>query len=130
VRGIQLETGELFVGDVWLVGDDGVVLQSEELTVPVPGTCETQTLQVIRVDVVGDPLFRRRLCADANLFSTPQFVQRLRVVGPNMTFDAVPDSNGNVSLTTVDDLAERPVLRIRTKQEGIEISAVGSALNT
>ena len=126
VRGVRLETGELFVGDVWLVGDDGVVLTAEEAQVPVPGTCATRTVTQIRVDVVGDPLFRRRLCQPRSLFETPKFVKTFRIVGPNMEFDATPDEAGNLRLTVINDLAADTVLRIGTVGDAIEIGAVGS----
>lgn len=126
VRGVRLETGELFVGDVWLVGDDGVVFRVEDMQVPVPGTCQTRTLRAIRVDVVGDPLFRRRLCQPNNLFETPRFLSQIRVVGPNMEFTCSPDAAGNINLTTVNDLAADTVLRINNTAAGVEISAVGS----
>src|SRR4051812_34725451 len=58
VRGILLEDGTLMTGDVWLVGDDGVVLTATD---GVDG-------KTIRVDIVGDPLFRRRLCGDSASF--------------------------------------------------------------
>lgn len=130
IRGIRLETGEVFVGDVWLVGDDGVVLQVEEYSLPVPGTCETREVRAIRVDVVGDPLFRRRLCENSNLFTTPRFVRKLAIVSDNMVFDAVPDENGNLRITSTSDLGAHTVLRIKTTPDGIEIGAIGSKLAT
>jgi len=126
VRGVRLETGELFVGDVWLVGDDGVVISTQEVSVPVPGTCRTREVTEIRVDVVGDPLFRRRLCQPRDLFATPRFVKAIQVVGPNMEFVALPDSAGNLRLTAINDLAADTVLRIGPSDGGIEIGAVGS----
>ena len=128
VRGIRLETGELFVGDVCLVGGDGVVLSTSETEIPVPGTSRTRAVTQIRVDVVGDPLFRRRLCQPRDLFSTPRFVKTIRVVGPNMEFDAIPDAAGNVRLTTINDLAADTVLRIGPHEGGIEIGAAGAAM--
>lgn len=82
VRGLQLDDGQVLTGDVWLVGDDGIVL-----------TCETGTPQlrceqpadpqfVIRVHAVGDPLFRRRLCPAPDYFQAPQFLQQLCFVSP------------------------------------------------
>lgn len=126
VRGIRLETGEVFVGDVWLVGDDGVVLTADDVQVPVPGTCRTRTVTQIRVDVVGDPLFRRRLCQPRSLFETPRFVKTFKIIGPNMEFDATPDAAGNLRLTVINDLAADTVLRIGPVGDGIEIGAVGS----
>lgn len=129
VRGVRLETGELFVGDVWLVGSDGVVFRATETTVPVPGTCETRTVRQVRMDVVGDPLFRRRLCQPNDLFETPRFLRQLLVVGPNMSFTLGPDGGGNVSVTAANDLAADTVLRITAKDGGVEIGAVGSGID-
>jgi len=114
------------VGDVWLVGDDGVVFSVSDKVVPVPGTCQTQDIRQIRIDVVGDPLFRRRLCQPNNLFQTPKFLQQLRVIGPNMDFVVPPDADGNVIVTVANDLAADTVLRITSVADGIEIGAVGS----
>ncbi len=130
VRGIVLESGDVFVGDVWIVGDDGVVVRSETETVPVPGTCGTRQITAIRLDVVGDPLFRRRLCQPSELFDTPRFVQNIHVIGPNMTFDLTPDAAGNVRLATINDLASDTVLRIKTTTDGITIGAVGSVTDS
>jgi hypothetical protein len=54
VRGFELDSGELVTGEVWLYGERGVIL-----------TCDTDTYgnTVIRVDVVGDPLFARASCS-------------------------------------------------------------------
>lgn len=126
LRGVRLPSGDVLTGDVWLVGDDGVVLRVFDEYKPVPGA-DPVAVTVVRVDVVGDPLFRRRLCGPAGLFVTPRFVRRLRVVGPNMTADLTPDAGGGVTLTADDTLAADTVLRLRTTAGGIEIAAVGSA---
>lgn len=127
VRAVRLETGEVFVGDVWLVGGDGVVLRAEHATVPGPGLCGTQVLTAVRVDVVGDPLFRRRLCVPVDKFDTPRFVRTVRVVGPNMSFDCRPDAAGNLRLFAVNDLAADTVLRVTTEPDQVVIGAAGSA---
>ena len=127
VRGIQLEDGTLFVGDVFLVGDDGVVFRSESISVPGDCTRPGKVVKAIRMDVVGDPLFRRRLCVPTDLFNTPNLVKRIRIVGPNQTFVCSPNDQGDIKLTSNDDLASDTVLRIVTTPEGIKISAVGSS---
>ncbi len=126
VRGIRLETGETFTGDVWLVGDDGVVLRMERLEIPVSGTNETRRVNAIRVDVVGDPLFRRRLCMPRELFSTPSFVKAIRFKSPDDDFTCGPDAAGNVRLVANNDLAGDSVLRISTTPDAIVVWAVGS----
>jgi hypothetical protein len=128
VRGVALENGDLFVGDVWLLGTDGVVLRATESLQPVPGTGDVRPVSQIRVDVVGDPLFRRRLCQPRSLFQTPQFVTSVNVTGPNMNFVCTPDAQGNLRMTAINDLAADTVLRIRPTPNGLEIAAVGSAV--
>lgn len=126
VRGFVLETGEVFVGDVWIVGDDGVVVRLEETDVPDDDGCGVRRVKVVRLDVVGDPLFRRRLCSPRDLFHTPRFVKTLRVVAPNGTVDCPPGPAGNVLLVTNGHLAADTILRIRTTGEAIDVSAVGT----
>jgi hypothetical protein len=109
-----------------LVGDDGVVFSVSDAQVPVPGTCEKRAVRQIRIDVVGDPLFRRRLCQPNNLFQTPKFLKQLRVIGPNMDFTVLPDAAGNINMSVANDLAADTVLRITETEAGIEIGAVGS----
>jgi hypothetical protein len=129
VRGVRLDTGELFVGDVWLVGDDGVVLRASTTRVPDPATGLSRTVTDVRVDVVGDPLFRRRLCTPTDLFQTPRFIRRVRVVGPNDEFVCEPDAAGDLKLTTANDLAADTVLRIGNTAEGLLVHAAGSFVN-
>lgn len=124
VRGILLDDGTLFTGDVWLVGGDGVILRNE--TVEVNQDCSVlQVLQGIRIDVVGDPLFRRRLCAD---FETPQMLQELVLQYGCERFSLKPDSNGNVVITAGSRAAADSVLRIRTNEQGVIISAAGKSI--
>lgn len=130
VRGVQLADGSLFTGDVWMVGDDGVVLRCE--TVETPSTCgqPSETQQVIRVDIVGDPLFRRRLCVPASLFETPRFITSLIFQDGVQTFRCRPDDVGGIEMTVNNDLATDTVLRIRTTPEGIVIESAGEKLES
>lgn len=128
VRGIRLETGELFTGDVWLVGDDGIVLRMERLEIPVSGTNELRRVNAIRVDVVGDPLFRRRLCEPRSLFSTPTFVTAIRFVSLTDDFTCGPDASGNLRFVANNYLAADSVLRISTTTDSIVVGAVGSQI--
>jgi hypothetical protein len=63
VEGVLLDDGTLLSDDVWIVGEDGVVVRS------VGG--------VLRVDIVGDPMFRRRLCTPPGAFTVPRFVKTI-----------------------------------------------------
>jgi hypothetical protein len=127
VRAIALPTGEVFTGDVWLVGSDGVVLRVQDTTLTNPVTGAPRPVRAIRVDVVGDPLFRRKLCFPESLFETPQFLSALQVVGPNMTFACTPDAVGNILLSANNALAADSVLRLVSTADGLVISTVGSS---
>lgn len=122
LRGILLEDGTLLTGDVWLVGDDGVVLREEEVSLAGPGA-----YRVVRVDVVGDPLYRRRLCEPGSLFDTPSFITGLRVEHPGGSFTCAPDGRGNLQITHGDGLVDDPALRVRTTPTGVRIEVVGRA---
>lgn len=128
LRGVLMEDGELLTGTVWLVGSDGVVLRGE--TVEVPGPCgATVEATVVRVDVVGDPLFRRRLCVPRDLFATPDPVRKLRIIGPDDSeFTIVPDERGGVVMTGGNNLAANSILRLYTTPAGIRLELAGSSL--
>lgn len=80
--GLAASDGEPLAGDVWLIGEDGVVVREED--------------GHIRVDVVGDPLFARRLCEDLGSFSTPRFVRTINGIppGPDGTFQIAVSEAG------------------------------------
>ena len=134
VRGIVIPDGTLFTGPVWIVGEDGVVVTQE--TVTAPATCDTsqQTHDVIRIDIVGDPLFRRRLCGDPaepqpprNLFTTPNFIKKIRVVNGDSQWTCAPDSHGYFTIHGNDSLAGDAALRVRITEEGkLEFLVEGS----
>ncbi len=106
VRGVITTDGDLVAGDVWLAGDNGVVLRDDG-----DGN--------IRVDIVGDPLFVRTLCQPLGKFLPPT---------PILTINGCPpDEFGNFNLTVGDHLAQDTVLRIRPTDAGdaLIIEAVG-----
>ena len=128
VRGVVIPDGTLFTGPVWIVGEDGVVVSKE--TDVRPATCDTgaQTHDVIRVDVVGDPLFRRRLCVPSNLFTTPNFVQKIRIFSGSDEWVCEPDEHGYFYIQGNDSLAGDPALRVRTTATGeLKFEVVGSS---
>lgn len=110
VRGI-LVGPRLLTGDVWLVGERGVVLRSL-------GDCE------IRMDVVGDPLFLRTLCEPVELFEPPRFVRTIN--------NCAPDANGDFQLTVGDHQAPggATIVRINPTDIGLRIEAIGSRLRS
>lgn len=103
VRGLRTEAGDLVTGDVWLVGDRGVVLR------PEGGN--------IRIDIVGDPLFRRRLCDPIALFQTPRFLKTIN--------GCPPDDFGNFALPVEGAGTEDTVLRVVPTDDGLLITGVG-----
>ena len=128
LRGILLDDGSVLYGDVWLVGDDGVVLRQETITVPGPCGEDPVTQTLIRVDVVGDPLFRRRLCDPDDLFETPQFVRKLTFVQDDYSFEAYPDEAGNIQILVGDSLSDSTVLRLRNTQQGLVFEVAGAEI--
>jgi hypothetical protein len=128
VRGIELADGTLFTGPVWLIGSDGVVLRSETQQA-MPECGPDVWLTVIRVDIVGDPLYRRKLCAGLE-FTAPQPIRKLRVHNRGQTFELTPDQHGNVFLQTGDDLTSRPALRLREQPDGLLLEVIGTMIAT
>lgn len=129
VRGVQLEDGSVLTGDVWLVGEDGVVLRREVVTVPADA-CTSKTYEVIRVDVVGDPLFRRRLCTPTDLFETPRYLTSLVFSDGHQVVECGPGKNGDVKITVNNNLASDTVLRVHPTEVGTKFNVVGSLLKS
>lgn len=108
--------GSAATGDVWLVGDAGVVLSSPDGS-------------TIRVDVVGDPLSGRRVCEDPGLFTTPPLVTSLAVSdGTNPPVVLTPDDRGDVQIVVGSALAADTALRLVPTADGFKIGVVGPAL--
>jgi hypothetical protein len=103
VRGVLDATGRLFTGDLWLIGDNGVVFREED--------------GHIRVDIVGDPLFVRKLCEPIERFEAPVFIRTIN--------GCPPDKYGNFNLTVGDHLAPETIVRIYPTNDGLVIQAVG-----
>jgi hypothetical protein len=103
VRGFITPGGGLVAGETWIVGDNGVVVREEDGN--------------IRIDIVGDPLFRRKICAPAELFNTPVFIKTIN--------GCEPDEYGNFSIPVGGKITEDVVLRVVPCPEGLLIEAVG-----
>lgn len=104
VRGIGTAQADVITDSVVLVGGAGVVLRAVGET-------------GIRIDIVGDPLYRRRLCEVASAFTTPLFVQSIN--------GCPPDQNGNISITVGSHLTEKTILRLNQAADGLIIEANG-----
>lgn len=123
VSGIRTGETDLSTEKVWLVGEDGVVLRTDNY-IDKTG----KEVNVIRVDVVGDPLNLQRLCNPADLFVPLNPIRTIRVVNGDYTYDCTPDEQGNFSLQMNENLVADPALRIRTTPAGIVISVEGSLI--
>lgn len=106
VRGFVTEQGDVLTGDVWFVGENGVVFRLD-------GDC------TVRLDVVGDPLFVRNLCEPVDLFEPPVFVKTIN--------GRPPDEAGNFNLTVGDQAAPggQTIVRINPTDDGLIVEAVG-----
>jgi hypothetical protein len=135
VTGYELDDGSVLAGDVWLVGDDGVVLTCESVTVEDEcGT--TKDVTNIRVDVVGDPLHRRALCTATDFFETPRFLESITFCRPAQDglpqecFTCGPGEIGDIQIVVGNSLAPDTILRVRPDSEGLIIEAVGERLES
>lgn len=125
VRGFLLDDDSIATGDVWLVGEDGVVLRLDEDTVAEDQCGKPMRLPVVRVDVVGDPLFRRRLCTQPGFFQTPRFIQTITIKVGCDRIRLTPDSAGDFKIVVGSNLASDTVLRISPSESGLLIDAIG-----
>lgn len=121
VTGIKLDSGEVLTGKIWLLGEDGVVISTENQTLS-----SGEVVEAIRIDAVGDPLFLQRLCNSEDLFTPVNPVRTLRIVNGAYSYDCEPDEQGNFNIQMNDSLAADAALRIRTTPEGIVVLVEGS----
>jgi len=105
VRALTPEPQQLQTGDVWLVGNNGVVLTAE-------------SDHVIRVDIVGEPLFRRALCEDAFLFLAKSSLRTINGCGP--------DEYGNFTITATNKNVTSPAIRVYPDNNVLKIDTIGS----
>jgi hypothetical protein len=108
VRGIIAPDGSLVTGDLWLIGDGGVVIRY---------VGQQNGYEIIRVDVVGVPLFKRFLCIPFDRFEPKNFLKTIN--------DCPPDEYGNFTITATGFEVEDTVLRVTHKDGIIFIDAVG-----
>ena len=104
VKGLLLPDGSVLSGDVWLVGEGGVELWSQD--------------GAIRVDVVGDPLKDLEDCINTD--ETAANAQASRQ--PLRTINSIPaDEFGDFQILVGRQLAENQILRINPITNGITI---------
>jgi len=127
LRGVILEDGTLITGDIYLVGADGIVLRVSDTTLPPKVYGEPgRSVKDIRIDVIGDPLFRRRLCEDT--FETPRFLQSLRFLFNGRDYTCGPGDHGDIKMLVESTTTGDTVLRLVTNTKGLTIETVGEQL--
>ena len=99
VRGFILEDGETLFGDVWIVGEDGVVVRRDD-----DGS--------LRIDIVGDPFTARKLCEDEE--TSDEDIEAVRPYCPVELINGIPaDELGNYKLLVGSNESLSNLLRIR-----------------
>ena len=106
VTGFELDNGDVISGDVWLVGVDGVIFtQTDDNT--------------LRLDIVGDPLFRRRALGSSAASLGVNYGKTINGVGP--------DSYGDFKLAIGTRYHATPALRlVPDGDNGLRFQVVGS----
>jgi len=114
VRGIYVKEDELLSGDVWLIGEDGVVLTASEDT--------------ISVNIVGDHFFIRKLCASELPAFRPGRPLKTLIINEGGSFlgNLIPNVYGNVFLRPGRDLADDNIIRINPIKYGLQIEVLGN----
>lgn len=97
VWGLILDDGNILSGEIWLVGEDGVVLYEED--------------GHIRIDVMGDPYAILKACEDLGQ-PLPTFCGLKTINGIS------PDQDGDFKLLPGGNLTNRPILRITPSGTG------------
>lgn len=104
VRGLLTEDNTLITGDVWLIGDRGVVVRQDGEN-------------IIRIDIIGSPLFLRELCDNLNKFTSRNYVKTIN--------GCPPDVYGNFTITATGHHAADTVLRVYPSDGNLKIDVIG-----
>lgn len=107
VSSLRCDNSALINNDAWLIGEDGVVLRLD-------GDSN------IRVDIIGDPLFKRR--QNPGSFVTPRFIKTINNIPP--------DDMGDFKISVGNYEASDTILRIYPDPSlpGLRIELVGQEL--
>ena len=99
VRGFVLPSGETIFGDVWIAGEDGVVVRKDD-----DGS--------LRIDLIGDPFAARKLCEDEEI--SDEDIEVLQPYCPVETINGIPANElGNYRLFVGSNESLSNILRIR-----------------
>ena len=104
VRGIITADGDIVAGDVWLVGENGVVLREED--------------GALRIDIVGDAFAKRAICTDEQEEDISEDDGALVAYCPLLTInDYTPDDYGNFELRVGGNQVQQPIMRIEPGED-------------
>lgn len=121
VTALRLENGELLSGKVWLMGGDGVIINTET-KINRSGEVE----RVLKLNIVGEPLYLQKLCFPEDLFSPPRPLKKITVTQDGQELHSCgPDEYGNFNIQMNDGLVADPALRVRTTPDGILFTVEG-----
>ena len=117
LRGFALDNNDFLANEVWLVGENGVVLREED---------GLSGCRVIRMDVVGDPLWRRAECIDQIvtiggteylLFDNTNYLKTIN--------NRAPDKHGNFVIASGDAVSAANALHVTATTAGLKFEIVG-----
>jgi hypothetical protein len=141
VTGFLLDDGTVISGNVVFVGGPGIMLEVGETHIPEPcGSTIPTGKKSIKVHVVGDPLFKRRLCEPQEFFAAPNFIRQLCFSVPGRSGDPnYPDKEpeivccgpgdfGDIKITAGQNDSDASIVRVRVTSEGIVFEAVGERI--
>ena len=92
-----------------IIGDNGVVV-----------TQDANDSEVIRIDIVGDPLFLRQNCTEVERFVTPNFIRTIN--------GCPPDADGNFHITVGNHQNAETIVRIYAEDGVLVIRAIGNTV--
>lgn len=114
VRGLLTPAGDLLSGDVWLVGDAGVLVRKE-----------AGTNNVIRIDVVGVPLFKRFVCEPIDDFPAKPYLKTINGCGPDQFGNFTITATGHGVSARTNGAKDDTILRIYPQNGMLMFDAVG-----
>lgn len=117
VRGVLSPDGDLLTGDIWLIGDAGIVIRREK-----------DTESVIRVDVVGVPLFKRFVCEPLADFPAKNYLQTINGCGPDAYGNFTITATGHGVSERTAQLRDDTVLRVYPQNGALVFDAVGRSI--
>lgn len=127
VTSFELDDGSVLFGDVYIVGDNGIVLNCVPTThgdacgvLPTPR-------YAIQVNAIGDPLFLRKVC-EPTLFQTATFLQSLVFQKGEKEVELGPGEDGRIIIWQGSVVSENTILRVVQRENKLKISVVGEKL--